>query len=70
MLQSRDASPTRAILRNGPAIPSSIGKYVLERYKSPAIETMRNHALISTFEDMEMEKLMLKDENSEMKDKV
>ncbi|OQV19351.1 hypothetical protein BV898_06586 [Hypsibius exemplaris] len=70
---SRDASPTReslSLMRKSQGISPSIGKYVFDRYKSPVIETMRNHALISTFEDMEIEKLMLKDENSDMKDKM
>lgn len=47
-----------------------MGKYVIDRYKNPAVETIRNHQIISTFEDLELEKLLLKDENADMKDKV
>ena len=65
-LQSRDDSPTReSLLRRARSRSPTMGKYVIDRN-----QTIRNHQIISTFEDLELEKLLLKDENTEMRDRV
>ncbi|XP_055331045.1 LOW QUALITY PROTEIN: uncharacterized protein MG328-like [Paramacrobiotus metropolitanus] len=67
--ESRDESPTRDMLRKhrsrSPRYPLTI-----DLYKSPTLDSIRSISLLHTFEDLEHEKYLLKDENRDMKDMV